>query len=181
MNAGIRSSCALAVCAAGVILCAQTQRGPGFPVYPPTLDADPSVQHPVEVSIPSRLKVEQMPGSMSVAYDLASLRTVKIMVGKHMTIGMKDEFRVYPEGEARPVSRRGLSMSEVKELSSPNFRTSTEILTFDHDGIPAPGTRYAVEHDVALFETDIPAQHMWMPESGKKYKVLWEEKLNGVE
>ena len=42
------------------------------------------------------------------------------------------------------------------------------------------GRRHVVEHDIILFETDIPAQHMWGPESSKNYRVLWEEKLNAV-
>jgi hypothetical protein len=30
-----------------------------------------------------------------------------------------------------------------------------------------------------IFETDVPAQHMWMPES-KRYTVLWEKRLKAV-
>ncbi len=67
------------------------------------------------------------------------------MVGKKMIIGMKDEFRVYLEGDTRPVPYRSLSEFEVKEtdpaipLSNPNFLKSTEILSSDHDGIPVAG------------------------------------------
>jgi hypothetical protein len=46
-------------------------------------------------------------------------------------------------------------------------------------GIPAPGKRYVVEEDVSIFETDVPAQHMWSPESGR-YRVIWAEKLKTV-
>jgi hypothetical protein len=162
------------------------QAGPAFPEYPPTPDADPSTRHAVEVSIPARLSVQRAPSSLSVAYDLASLRNVTIMVGKKMIIGMKDEFRVYLEGDTRSVPYRSSSEFEVKQkdpaipLSNPNFLKSTEILSSDHDGIPAAGRRHVVEHDIILFETDIPAQHMWGPESSKNYRVLWEEKLNAV-
>jgi hypothetical protein len=163
---------------------AGAQVGPGFPVYPPTLDA--ATRHPVQVSIPARLSVQRTPSSLSVAYDLASLRNVKIMEGEKMTMGMKDEFRVYLEGDTRPGPYRSLLEAEMKEkepaipLSNPNFLKSTEILSSDHDGIPAAGGRYVVEHDIILFETDIPSQHMWSPESSRNYRVLWEEKLNAV-
>jgi hypothetical protein len=107
------------------------------------------------------------------------------MVGKKMTIGMKDDFRIYVEGHARPPGGI-LSLSGMKEqdppivLSDPNFLNSRETLTSVHDGIPAAGKRYVVEHDIILFETDLPAQHFWGPEGGKLYKVLWEEKLSAV-
>jgi len=46
------------------------------------------------------------------------------------------------------------------------------------DKIPRPGEKYLVEIYFEIFETDIPAQHMWSPQSGK-YKVLWTpERLN---
>jgi hypothetical protein len=105
------------------------------------------------------------------------MRNVKIMVGKKMTIGIKDEFRVYPEGDTRPVPYRTLSQGDI---SRSNFLNSNQTLSTDHDGIPAQGKRYVVEHDIILFETDLPAQHMWNPESGKKYRVLWEQKLSAV-
>jgi hypothetical protein len=44
------------------------------------------------------------------------------------------------------------------------------------DKIPQPGEKYTVKVRLSLFETDIPAQHMWSPESGK-YKVLWTRTL----
>jgi hypothetical protein len=138
------------------------------------------------VSIPARLSVRRTPGRLSVAYDPASLRNVKIMVGKKMTIGMKDELRVYAEGGTRPVAYRNLHEAELKEkqpalpLSNPDFLGSTEILSSDPGGIPAARKRYVVEHDIILFETDIPAQHMWNPESSRNYRVLWEDKLNAV-
>jgi hypothetical protein len=34
---------------------------------------------------------------------------------------------------------------------------------------------------VTVFETDIPAQHMWTPAASKKYKVLWSGTLKTVE
>ena len=41
------------------------------------------------------------------------------------------------------------------------------------------GRKYMVELDFAIFETDVPAQHMWDPH-GKNYKVLWHRTLKEV-
>jgi uncharacterized protein (DUF2345 family) len=54
--------------------------------------------------MPARLSIERTPGRISVGFDLASPRNVKITVGKKMTIGVKYEMRVYATGDARPVN-----------------------------------------------------------------------------
>jgi hypothetical protein len=153
---------------------------PGFPAYPPTPDADPATRHPVEVSMPTRLSIQRTSSSLSVSYDLASFRKVKITVGKKMTIGVKDEFRVYPKREARPAQYRELLEGSMNEAPDPNLLKSSETLTMVQDGIPAQGQRYIIEHDIIVFETDIPAQHMWSPTSSRNYRILWEKKLNAV-
>jgi hypothetical protein len=186
MNVRLRGFCALAIGAGGFILFAEAPVAPGFPEYPATPDADPSTRHQVEVSMPTRLNVQRTSNRLSVSYDPASLRNLKIMVGKRMTIGMKDELRVYLKGDARPSRCRSLSEGSMNEkepaipLSDPNFLKSTETLTSVQDGIPAAGKRYVVEHDIILFETDVPAQHMWSPAGSRNYRVLWEKKLNAV-
>jgi hypothetical protein len=137
--------------------------------------------------MPTRLSVQRAADHLSVSYDRASLRNVKITVGRKMTIGIKDELRVYLKGDARPSRYRSILEGSVNEkelsavpLSDANLLKSTETLTSVQDGIPAGGKRYIVEHDIVLFETDVPAQHMWRPESSKHYRVLWEKKLNTV-
>jgi hypothetical protein len=175
-----------AICVGGLVVFAGAQTHPLFPVYPPTPDADPGLQHPVEVTVPARLSVRRTDGSLSVTYDPASLRNVTIMVGKKMTIGRKDSFRVYVEGGSRPPGG-SLSLSEMKEqdiptpIRDPNFLNSMETLTLVRDGIPVQGKRYVVEHEIVLFETDLPAQHFWSPEGGKKYRVLWDETLRAIQ
>jgi hypothetical protein len=168
-----------------IALSAAAQIGATFPAYPPAPDADPNIRHSVELSVPVRLSVQRIPTSLSVAYELDSVRNVKITVGKNMIVGMKDEFRVYRQGDTRPLSYRSLLETEVKEnngeilLSDTHFLQSLT-LSSDRDGIPAAGMAYTIEHYITLFETDLPAQHMWSPERSKNYKVLWEEKLNIV-
>ena len=68
------------------------------PGYPSTADADPSVRHEVLVPMPTRLSVERKSGRLSVGFDLASPKKVKITVGKKMSIGVKYEMRVYAKG-----------------------------------------------------------------------------------
>ena len=148
-----------------------------FPEYPPTPDADPSTRHEVEVSMPARLSVQRTSTRLSISYDLASEGNVKIMIGKKMSIGIRDELRVYPTGDSRPVQARSISMGGIIPSSDPNILKSTEILNSVPDGIPVPGKHYVIEHDISLFETDIPPQHLWSPKKSKNFKVLWEKKL----
>jgi hypothetical protein len=135
--------------------------------------------------MPTRLSVQRMADRLSVSYDHASLRNVKITVGRKLTIGIKDELRVYLKDGERPVRYRSVLEESMNEkefgavpLSDANLLKSTETLTTVRDGIPAAGKRYIVEHDIVLFETDVPAQHMWSPESSNNYRVLWEKKLS---
>ena len=87
-----------------------------------------------------------------------------------MVIGVQHELFVYSEGDARPPGGSGYGLSGL------DFNLGTSILNMKHEGIPMPGKNYVVEMDLALFETDIPPQHMWSPYS-KNYKILWKRTL----
>jgi hypothetical protein len=140
------------------------------PEYSPTADADPSVRHEVLVPMPTRLSVERKSDRLSVGFHLASPRKVKITVGKKMSIGVKFEMRVYAKGDARPPSPGSIGYASIKEPITPSelgFLNGRAFLNSADGGIPAPAKRYVVEEDVSIFETDIPAQHMWSPESGR--------------
>jgi hypothetical protein len=162
------------ICVGRFVLFAMAQV---FPQYPPAPYADPSIRHQVQVSVPARLSVQRTSSRLSVSYDLASLRKVKITVGEKMALGIKDELRVYVNGDTRPQQARAVSEGS---LPDPAILKATESLTTVQDGIPAPRKRYIIEHDISLFETDIPPQHLWNPENSRKYRVLWEEKLKTV-
>jgi len=183
MNVSLRGLYVLAICAAGSILFA-AQTVPLFPEYPPAPDADPSLRHAVVVPMPTRLSVERESDRLSVGFDLASARKINITVGKKMSIGVKYEMRVYATGDPRPQSPGRVGYAGISEpiaTSEPGFLNGKTFLnSVDRGGIPAPGKRYVVEVDVNIFETDIPAQHMWSPEGSKNYKVLWEKKLSTV-
>jgi hypothetical protein len=182
MNARLHRFCALALCAGGFVLFTDAQIVPEFPVYPATSDADPSIRHEVVIPMPTRLSVERESNRLSVGFDLSSPRRVKITVGKKMSIGVKYEMRVYAKSEARPQEPSGIGYAEIKEpvtLSEAGFLNGRAFLNRAECGIPAPGKRYVIEEDVAIYETDIPAQHLRFPESGR-YRVLWAEKLKTV-
>jgi len=151
------------------------------PSYPPTADADPSIRHDVVVAVPTRLSVERTPDRISVGFDLTSAESVKITLGDRMTMGVKYELRVWGEGEARPAQANGgVGMAGPVTSSNLGFlKNGKAVLNTAQGGIPAPGKSYIVEEDLTIFETDIPAQHMWSPTSNK-YRVLWEGKLQFI-
>ena len=150
------------------------------PSYPPTADADPHIRHDVVVAVPTRLTVERTPDRIFVGFDLTSADGVKITLGDRMTMGVKHELRVWGEGEARPAEANG-GFGQAGPITSTDLPllNGKAFLDRAQDGIPAPGKSYVIEEDVTIFETDIPAQHMWSPTS-KKYRVLWEGKIQSV-
>jgi hypothetical protein len=169
----------LASCFAGCVLlvCGQAQHPP---IYPPTADADPSIRHDVVVAMPTRLTVERTADRMTVGFDPTATEGVKITLGDRMTMGVKSELRVWGEGEARPVEANGgVTLGGPVTSSDLGLQSEKYFLNRAQGGIPVPGKSYIVEEDVSVFETDIPAQHMWSPTS-KKYKVLWENKIQFV-
>jgi hypothetical protein len=150
------------------------------PIYPPTPDADPSIRHDVVVAVPTRLSVERTTDRLTVGFDPTSAEGVKIRLGERMTMGVKSELRVWGEGDVRPVEANGgVTLGGPVTSSDLGLQSKKDLLNTAQGGIPAPGKSYTVEEDVGIFETDIPAQHMWSPMS-KKYRVLWEGKVQSV-
>ena len=97
-----------------------------------------------------------------------------------MTMGVKHELRVWEQGETRPVEANGgVTLRGPVTSSDLGLQSEKTFLNKAQGGIPEPGKSYIVEEDVTIFETDIPAQHMWSPTS-KKYSVLWEGKIQSV-
>ena len=87
------------------------------------------------------------------------------MVGYKMITGIKREDTGHYDSVAH---LRGMSLQ-----GGLAFESNTNILTLDRDQAPQPGHEFTLEHRVTFFETDVPAQHMWSPQSGKHYRVLW--------
>lgn len=145
-------------------------------VFPPRLlpiaDADPAVREEQEVLVPTALTAVRNGGVVEVGQDNETLKTIKLMVGSKMLVGMSTELYVYPEGGARPAQPQRMGLSGPPSKSS----KSKSLLHPRPDGFLQPGKPYVIEQEVVIFETDIPAQHMWNPH-GERYKVLWRATL----
>ena len=144
---------------------------PGFPIHAPVPNADPSVREQVSVKVPTNLTAKRTADTLSITVDRRSLESTTITVGSKMVTGVRTDLFVYPVEESRPAepARSGLS-------GGLDFNLGTAILNAKHGGIPVPDERYIVEMDLAIFETDIPPQHMWSPYS-EHYKILWKGTL----
>ena len=109
--------------------------------------------------------------SLSQFDNQDSLETTNLMFGTNMVVGVRSATYIYLVGESHPViaSNSGLE-------GGTDFNLGTAFWHTQPDGIPLPGKKYVIELDVAVFETDVPPQHMWSP-YGKNYKILWERAL----
>jgi hypothetical protein len=144
----------------------------GFPVLPPVPTADPSVRHEEVFRLPTRLRLRRTDGRLSVGIDPGSLEPVQLQVGKDMVTGSKQQFVVLRAG--KPVVSGYSSLQGWAPGSTP--RAAGDLFNLGPHELPRPGEAYTVEVRLTLFETDIPAQHMWSPEGGK-YRVLWSRTL----
>jgi hypothetical protein len=126
----------------------------------------------IQVSVPTKLRIERSPGVVSVKVDQDSLESIKVTTDEGMVNGIKSELRVYPAGESRPPvpDRWGLK-------SGTDFDLGADRLNAKDPGFPVPRRKYVIEVVVTLFETDIQPHHMWRPLESKKYKVLWQRAL----
>ena len=87
------------------------------------------------------------------------------MVGRNMVIGVMREESLAYRGKEYPF---GMSLRGGFDCDA-----GTNTLTVPRNKLPPPGEEFTFEHRMTLFETDLPAQHMWSPQSGKLYEVLW--------
>jgi hypothetical protein len=137
-------------------------------------DADAPGPRELAVRVPAALRIARAIDALSVGIDSASLAFTQVTTDAGMVIGVEREVFVFPEGQARPVSGR----SAV--VPSADFAVSTDTWTTKQDGIPLPGTRYAVEVQFVLFETDVSPANGWNPHTGN-YKALWSRTLRQAE
>ncbi len=124
--------------------------------------------------VPAALRIARALDGLSVSVDPATLASTQVTADSGMVVGVQREVFVFPEGQSRPA----LGRSAVSP--SADFTLSTDTWTTRQDGIPVPGTRYAVEGRFVLFETDVPAATGWNPHAGN-YKALWSRTLRQAE
>lgn len=132
----------------------------GFPHPTPITDANPQIREDISINIPTRLKVNRTTDAISVSVESDSLKPQTIKIGSKMITGVEGRVLIYPKGSKRP-SPDGLAGSFLG-----GFIGWTQ-------NFPAkPSIDYNVEFDFEIFETNIPPQHLWSPQSGK-YKVVF--------
>ena len=144
----------------------------GFAIYPPIVDADPSVRTSREFEVPAKLNIERTENQIAVSVDRKSLKKISLNVGKNMVTGFKSNIIIYRGNEILSAGREGLS-------GGAHPANSTDYFNREQDKFPVPGEEYRVEMKFSIFETDIPVQHMWSPQSSK-YKVLWSDTISAI-
>lgn len=132
---------------------------PLFPFYPPIRDADPQVRSNRTLRVPTKLIVRRTHERIEVSADMKSLQSIDLKVGDKMVTGFKYHGSIVSSGRTNEWGHG---------LGGPDIGT--------HYLPPHPNEKYVIEVSVTVFETDIPPQHMWSPESGK-YKELWTRTL----
>jgi hypothetical protein len=100
-----------------------------------------------------------------IIFSFPSLETTNLTVGHKMVTGFIIEDSYCQSGVAHHLG---------KEMGSGNnFEAFTNVWTLGRNGFPQSGQEFTLERRFTIFETDLPAQHMWSPSSGKYYRVLW--------
>lgn len=133
----------------------------GFPDILPIANADTSDRHPITVSVPTKLQIAKDGDVLTLAPG--DFQETKLTVGKNMATGILIEKKTRQGTEVRSL---GMTM-----VADPNWKPSAKSNTLVLAALPRG--EFFIEYTVTLFETDIPAQHIWAPQSGKGYKILW--------
>jgi len=136
----------------------------------PIADADPSRRHPVATPVPTGFDLVRR--EETLIYRFTELQTTNLMVGFKMVTGVKYEGSMHCDGTVCSLFR--LLVGSHRLMSAPDLDTSTRTFKLDREkGFAQSGEGCIFEYRVTIFETDLPSQHMWSPQSGKHYKVLW--------
>jgi hypothetical protein len=81
---------------------------------------------------------------------------------------------VFAKQKAHPVlERRGVGSSADFDVGSNTWNT-------ERDGVPESGTKYVIEMQLVLFETDVAPAPTWDPHAGS-FKPLWTQTLRQAE
>jgi len=160
---------AVRVVICGVALAGCSRQPPATALLP-----DASGPHEMSVRVPAALSLARGLDTLSVSVDPSSLASTTVTVDADMVVGIESETVVFPVGQPPPASgRRGFQ-------SGADFTLGVDSWSASADGIPAPGTKYAAEMRVVLFETDVPPKHEWDPHAGR-FKALWTRTLQQAE
>src|SRR5262249_17465088 len=107
----------------------------------------------------------QTHGQIEIDVDTNSLKTIELTVGHKMVTGFKaEEFSV--SGDQKRLL--GEFMGGPATIEDYRYTYAPSSLKPDQVNV--------IEIKFIIFETDIPSQHMWLPESGR-YRELWTQML----
>jgi hypothetical protein len=87
-----------------------------------------------------------------------------ITVGKNMSTGVTEK-KKYRQGDHSKLAGMGVTSGGLDWRPGP--------FVWAVDDKTKPEGEFIWEYTVTIFETDLPPQHFWSPESGKAYRVLW--------
>ena len=96
------------------------------------------------------------------------LAVTNLTVGQNMITGSACETKIY---QGNKLVSDGTS-SLQGGLTDGGY---DETIPFALYGIPKSGKKYELVVKLTMFETDVPTQHFWQPQSSSKYKVLCEQ------
>jgi hypothetical protein len=128
----------------------------------------------LSVRVPAALSVARAIDTLSVAVDPASLGQMQVTAHAGTFIGVEADVFVFDHEKARPVlERRGVGSGADFDVGSNTWNTK-------QDGVPEPGTKYVVEMQLVLFETDVAPAPTWDPHAGN-FNPLWTQTLRQAE
>ena len=152
-----------------------------LPVLSPIEDADPAIRHNETIQVPTRLVFVQWESQLMAGVDKEGFKPVEVSVGLKMILGTRYNVIVYPVTEPRPAKKdnngeymmsgvnKGTMMHWIHPISS--------MLPSESNAVS--GRQYNVELNMEVFETNLPPQHMWMPQ-GHEFKVLFSQTIKGI-
>jgi len=142
----------------------------------PSSDAGASVPDTVTLSlrVPAGLTVARAIDTLSVGVDPDTLGLTDVTAHPGMIRGIEAHARVLPRGSEHAVAERSAIAPGT------DFAVASATWSAGKDGVPAAGTRYVVEVEMVLFETDVPPSAAWDPRGGR-FEALWTRTLRQAE
>ncbi|MEI6074380.1 MAG: hypothetical protein WCS94_02325 [Verrucomicrobiota bacterium] len=128
----------------------------------------------VRVEVPTRFKITRTNNVLTVALDANSLEKTNLITGENMVLGIEARLSVYFQMNGQIVFLN----DQVYDLHwGTDFHFEPHKFEIPFSRIDTKyKTKYTVEADLNIFETDVQPQHLWNPQNGK-YSVLWQQKL----
>lgn len=152
-----------------MVLLAFPSAGPArsqpFPVLPPIKTADPAIRSYAEFRVPTRLGLRRHGDTVFVEAVPVGQDLVRLAVGKDMITGLRSEWTFLQNGKPLLAGSGGLQGGRGP------FGNIAAALP----DVPGRG-KCTANLKLTVFETDIPTQHEWAPETGR-YRVLWTKNL----